>query len=141
VLSAWGQRILLSHGDALCLSDHRYLAFRAQVRTEAWQAGFLAMPLPDRIRMATAAREVSENGRRTEMAPDLDIDAAQAVRWMHAMGAREMVHGHTHRPGSSTLAPGYRRHVLSDWDFDSADRADVLRLTRDGLERIPARRA
>ena len=52
-----------------------------------------------------------------------------------------MVHGHTPRPGSSTLAPGFERHVLSDWDLDSANRAEVLRLTRKGFERIaPAAR-
>jgi UDP-2,3-diacylglucosamine hydrolase len=48
-----------------------------------------------------------------------------------------MVHGHTHRPGSEVLAPGYTRHVLSDWDCDGAPaRAQVLRLTRDGFTRI-----
>ncbi len=47
-----------------------------------------------------------------------------------------MVHGHTHRPGDSSLAPGFERRVLSDWDFDGASpRAEVLRLTRAGFER------
>jgi hypothetical protein len=36
------------------------------------------------------------------------------------------------------LAPGYTRHVLSDWDCDAVpQRAQVLRLTRDGFSRIP----
>jgi UDP-2,3-diacylglucosamine hydrolase len=69
------------------------------------------------------------------------VDTAEAVRWMHAMGAAEMVHGHTHRPGSDTLAPGFKRHVLSDWDLDHAQRAEVLRLTRDGFERLAPARA
>jgi UDP-2,3-diacylglucosamine hydrolase len=56
---------------------------------------------------------------------------------MHAMGTAEMVHGHTHRPGSNALAPGFKRHVLSDWDLDTGDRAEVLRLTRDGFVRMP----
>jgi len=59
------------------------------------------------------------------------------VTWMQASGSHDMVHGHTHRPGSQVLAPGYRRHVLSDWDCDAEPRrAQVLRLTRDGFERI-----
>ena len=38
---------------------------------------------------------------------------------------------------SEVLAPGYTRHVLSDWDCDAAPpRAQVLRLTRDGFTRI-----
>jgi UDP-2,3-diacylglucosamine hydrolase len=56
---------------------------------------------------------------------------------MHSMGTGEMVHGHTHRPGSQTLAPGFLRHVLSDWDLDGdTPRAEVLRLTRDGFRRL-----
>jgi UDP-2,3-diacylglucosamine hydrolase len=46
------------------------------------------------------------------------------------------VHGHTHRPGSAALAPGFKRHVLSDWDLDQAQRAEVLRLTRGGFARV-----
>ena len=48
-LLVWGpQRILLSHGDALCLADTDYMAFRAQVRGAAWQQDFLARPLAER---------------------------------------------------------------------------------------------
>ncbi|MBC7377125.1 MAG: UDP-2,3-diacylglucosamine diphosphatase, partial [Burkholderiaceae bacterium] len=32
-----GQRWLLSHGDALCLDDLDYMAFRRQVRSPGWQ--------------------------------------------------------------------------------------------------------
>jgi UDP-2,3-diacylglucosamine hydrolase len=39
------------------------------------------------------------------------------------------------------MAPGFKRHVLSDWDLDSAERAEVLRLTRDGFERVAPSRA
>jgi UDP-2,3-diacylglucosamine hydrolase len=55
---------------------------------------------------------------------------------MHASDCHDMVHGHTHRPGSEALAPGYMRHVLGDWDCDGEPhRAEVLRLTRDGFSR------
>jgi UDP-2,3-diacylglucosamine hydrolase len=48
-----------------------------------------------------------------------------------------LVHGHTHRPGDSTLRPGFDRLVLSDWDLDHAPpRAEVLRLLRGGFERM-----
>ncbi|MFO1253233.1 MAG: UDP-2,3-diacylglucosamine diphosphatase [Inhella sp.] len=44
-LQAFGQRVVLVHGDAECLEDRPYQAFRAQVRQPAWQQGFLAQPL------------------------------------------------------------------------------------------------
>jgi UDP-2,3-diacylglucosamine hydrolase len=141
LLVAWGQRILLTHGDALCLDDEPYQSFRAEVRSAAWQERFLARPLADRLRIAADMRTASQSRQRYDGNADVDIDAAEAVRWLHLQGAAEMVHGHTHRPGSSTLAPGYKRHVLSDWDLDhapsgGAGRAEVLRLTRDGFARV-----
>ncbi len=139
VLNAWGQRVLLSHGDALCLADTPYQAFRREVRSAAWQAAFLARPLAERLQIAADIRQGSHGShvrRQFDGAADADIDSAEAVHWMHAMGSRELVHGHTHRPGSGSLAPGFKRHVLSDWDLDTTQRAEVLRLTRDGLERV-----
>lgn len=139
VVDAWGQRVLLSHGDALCLDDVEYQRFRAEARAAPWQRRFLALPLAERLRLAGAAR--TESQARKEAAgfdPDLwaDVDAAAAVSWMHAAGSSELVHGHTHRPGTETLAPGLRRHVLTDWDLDQGRRAEVLRLTRDGFARV-----
>jgi len=138
VLSAWGQRVLLSHGDALCLDDTDYQAFRREVRSERWQAEFLAKPLDERLAIAAEIRRQSQLRQNFDGRSDADVDTATAVAWMHAMGTAEMVHGHTHRPASQTLAPGFKRHVLSDWDLDDTarPRAEVLRLTRDGFVRI-----
>jgi UDP-2,3-diacylglucosamine hydrolase len=137
LLAAWGQRVLLTHGDALCLADTAYQNFRRVVRDREWQREFLDHSLDERLRIAAGIRSESEQRRRFDGRDDVDIDCAAAVGWMHAAAAPEMVHGHTHRPGSSVLAPGFKRHVLSDWDLDHADRAEVLRLTRDGFERVP----
>ena len=139
VLNAWGQRVLLSHGDALCLADLPYQAFRREVRSPVWQSTFLARPLSERRKIASGLRQASRQShtrRQFDGAADADIDSGEAVHWMHAMGTPELVHGHTHRPGSNSLAPGFTRHVLSDWDLDTAQRAEVLRLTRDGFERL-----
>ena len=136
VLDAWSQRVLLSHGDALCLDDAAYQAFRAEVRSDAWRQAFLSRPLAERARLARAMRDASEAHKRSQ-AIWADVDPAAAVAWMHACGAHDMVHGHTHRPASEVVAPGFTRHVLSDWDCDASPaRAQVLRLTRDGFSRI-----
>ncbi len=137
LLSAWGQNVLLTHGDALCLDDKPYQTFRQEVRSPQWQARFLARPLTERDQIAAQMRDASQARRRFDTDSMADVDAGQAVRWMHAMGASEMVHGHTHRPGSAALAPGFKRHVLSDWDMDTQQRAEVLRLSRNAFERLP----
>jgi UDP-2,3-diacylglucosamine hydrolase len=136
VLSAWGRNVLLSHGDALCLADKGYQVFRSEVRSAPWQTQFLARTLADRLGIAAEIRRHSELQRRFDGDASADVDVDEAVRWMHALGTPELVHGHTHRPGSQTLAPGFKRHVLSDWDLDHAQRAQVLRLSHAGFERL-----
>lgn len=141
VLRAFGERVLLTHGDALCLDDRDYQRFRAEVRTPEWQARFLALPLVERRALAARMRDASQAHQR--MQPATDIDTALAVQWMHEAGAPVLIHGHTHRPGTEALAPGYARWVLSDWDLGATPpRAEVLRLSPRGLARHqPARTA
>lgn len=137
VLCAWDRRVLLSHGDAWCLADTAYQAFRRQVRSDAWRAGFLAQPLAARRAQARAMRDASEALKRGQAPTQWsDVDPATAVECLQSVGAADLVHGHTHRPASEALAPGLVRHVLSDWDLDApVRRAQVLRLGADGFSR------
>ncbi len=136
LLLAWGQRRLLCHGDALCLADAAYQQFRQQVRTAAWQAQFLALPLTERQHQARQMRDASAAHQR-KLAPGdwSDVDNAAAAAWLDQAGASAMIHGHTHRPDVHALANGRSRHVLGDWDFDTKPpRARLLRLTATGLQ-------
>ncbi|QNP59439.1 UDP-2,3-diacylglucosamine diphosphatase [Paenacidovorax monticola] len=136
VLQFAGRRWLLSHGDALCLDDVEYQRFRTVARSSAWQQQFLAQPLPERRAQARGIREQSEARKRSGVVY-ADVDGPAAIAWLQATQAHALVHGHTHRPADHLLAPDLARHVLSDWDLAATPpRADVLRLTTAGLERI-----
>lgn len=136
VLVFEGRRWLLTHGDALCLADTDYIAFRAEVRTTAWQHEFLARPLAERQTLARALRDASEERKRSGAAyADLDADATRA--WLDAARAPVMIHGHTHQPAVHDLGHGRSRVVLSDWDAAATpQRLEVLRLTASGLQRV-----
>ncbi|MES2089268.1 MAG: UDP-2,3-diacylglucosamine diphosphatase [Pseudomonadota bacterium] len=140
VLEAFGQRILLIHGDALCLADQAYLRFRAQVRQPAWRHNFLAKPLAERLTIAKQMREASAQHQHQQPPSDwADVDEPAARLWMEAAHASTLVHGHTHHPQSAPFGPaGGIRHVLSDWDLDEGKRprAEVLRLSQHGFERL-----
>lgn len=127
------ERWLLSHGDALCLADTDYMAFRAQVRGLAWQQQFLARTMAERRAIAADLRQRSEARKRSAPAP-ADVDAIAAADWLRRASARTMLHGHTHRPADHALPDGMRRIVLSDWDLHAnPPRAQVLRIsTSDG---------
>lgn len=136
VLCFGGFRYLLSHGDALCLSDSEYQKFRAEVRSAQWQQHFLAKPLAERSRIAREIRAHSETRKQATAsqlaAHDLDTSAVKA--WLTTAQASILVHGHTHQPANHDMGEGRIRVVLSDWDLAaSPPRAQVLRLTL-GLE-------
>jgi UDP-2,3-diacylglucosamine hydrolase len=140
VLAFQGQHWLLSHGDALCLDDKEYLAFRDMVRSDDWQTAFLAQPLSQREAVARDLRERSESRKRSlshDPALWADVDTAEARRWLQRAGARTLIHGHTHRPAAHDLGDGLQRVVLSDWDAAAQPaRLDVLRMDRHGLSHL-----
>ena len=135
-VDAFGRSLLLTHGDELCTEDVPYQLFRQQVRNPAYQAQFLAQPLEARLAIAAKMRAASRAGR-DEPVTYADVDPALAREWLARAGTDTMIHGHTHRPGTQVL-DGWTRHVLTDWDLDApgAGRAEVLRWTAAGLERL-----
>lgn len=136
VLRWANQRVLLTHGDALCLEDEAYQRFRLQARDPAWQATFLARPLTERLALAQSMREQSKAHNQSVMT-FADADPAMTGDWLQAAGCTRMVHGHTHRPADheATLPNGAaaQRQVLSDWCCtQTPHRAEVLRLSPNG---------
>lgn len=138
LLQAFGRPWLLTHGDALCLDDADYQAFRRQVRGAAWQQAFLARPIDERADVARAIRSESQARKVGAKAAAVwaDVDTPAALGWLDAAACTTMIHGHTHRPARHALDARHERHVLSDWDLEATPpRADVLRLDATGLHR------
>lgn len=127
----WGeQRWVLSHGDALCLSDAPYQAFRAEVRGANWQTQFLAQTLDVRLAMARRMRDASEQRKASALAWS-DVDALAANQLLEDCHASMLMHGHTHMPATHALSEGRLRHVLTDWDATgNPPRGDVLRIQK-----------
>ncbi len=136
VLSMGEQRTLLSHGDALCIDDTDYQAFRRTVRQADWQRHFLSQSLRERLSVARDLRERSQ-ARKDRLGQDpslwADVDHGAAEQWLLNADARVLIHGHTHRPGqhawTNTNGQTLERHVLSDWELGGdPPRCEVLRL-------------
>lgn len=139
VLQAFGEPLLLTHGDAQCLDDKAYQAFRTQVRQPAWQQGFVSKPLPERLQIAAQMRDASQRSQGAQKAmglPFADPDAALCREQLQTAGCSLMLHGHTHRPGRFELGDGFARLVLSDWDCESEPRrGDALIWSASGWQR------
>jgi len=128
-----GTRTLLMHGDVLCTDDVEYQTVRAQVRTEAWKAQVLSMPLTARRAFAAEARSDSKSrtGRIDETIMDVNQNAVESA--MRDAAVRRLVHGHTHRPAVHDFTldgDAAQRIVLGDW----YDHGSVLAIDGDRVE-------
>ena len=113
-----GERVLLMHGDTLCVDDEPYQAFRRETRDPAWQRAFLARPLAERERFAAQARAESRRYTRAVADAITDVNSDAVADALRRHGTRTLIHGHTHRPAIHRIAYAQepsQRIVLGDW--------------------------
>jgi UDP-2,3-diacylglucosamine hydrolase len=113
-----GERVLLTHGDALCTDDHSYQELRSTVRTPEWQRRFLALPVADREMLANRARAGSKDHISRAVPNIMDVNEDAVSTAYRATRVRRIIHGHTHRPGiHDTAIEGdpAQRLVLGAW--------------------------
>jgi UDP-2,3-diacylglucosamine hydrolase len=138
VIHVEGERVLLMHGDTLCIDDAPYQAFRAQSRAPLWQHAFLTQPKARRSSFAEHAR--AESMRYTRSVDDAitDVNPEAVSEAMQRHGVRRLIHGHTHRPAVHTIdldGEPAERIVLGDWyEQGSVLRADDARFS---LSKLP----
>lgn len=110
----FGPALLLAHGDAYCTDDEAYQQLRRTFRSEDWQRGILAQPLPARRALAASMRAESLKANANKAANIMDVNAGAVSEALLAHGCHSLIHGHTHRPGRHALDAG-ERVVLGDW--------------------------
>jgi len=118
VVDLYGERVLLSHGDAWCTDDLQYQQIRTMTRNAEWQTMMLQKPLAERQAIAAAARAESiQHGKTIDMAiSDVNADAVNESAVEHDVVT--LLHGHTHRPAVHSFSVGEKkatRIVLGDW--------------------------
>ena len=113
-----GERVLLTHGDALCTDDHAYQELRTIVRAPAWQQRFLSLPRATRELLANEARAGSRRHTARTVPNIMDVNPAAVITAFRAARVRRMIHGHTHRPGVHDVevdGEPAQRIVLGAW--------------------------
>ena len=113
-----GRRVLLMHGDSMCIDDTAHQEFRTLVRDPAWQRGFLNSPVADRLELALNARSQSALHTSMTSMDVMDVNARAVEQEIARHDVDVLIHGHTHRPGVHALRVNGReatRIVLGDW--------------------------
>jgi len=113
-----GRRVLLTHGDALCVDDRPYQRLRALLRDADVQRSLLGLSIERRQALAGEARRGSRRHTGSTDPGLMDVNERAVTAAFHASGAEFMVHGHTHRPALHQYTIDGRscvRAVLGDW--------------------------
>ena len=123
-----GKKILLMHGDTLCIDDIEYQKFRTMVRSPLWQNEMLKKSLEERINLAKMlrAKSLSETGTKDEVIMDVNND--EVISQLKKHNVDMIIHGHTHRPNIHKVISENKeckRIVLGDW----YDKSFILRIS------------
>lgn len=113
-----GKKVLLSHGDDLCVDDVAYQQFRIQVRDKKWQHEFLSQPLQIRKKQIEAIRARSEQEKTQKSLEIMDVNNEAVIALLRKYQPDMLIHGHTHRPNQHSIDLNDRlitRWVLGDW--------------------------
>lgn len=136
-IDLYGRRVLLLHGDTLCIDDPAYQRLRRIVRNPVVQFVLRNLSLRQRQKLAQKMRAGSKAhiDAMDKAAPYImDVNAQEVVRTLQEYGVDCMIHGHTHRPAiHDVVLPDGRtatRIVLGDW----YDQGSVLRWDETGYE-------
>lgn len=115
LVSDYGTRTLLMHGDSLCTDDEDYQRFRKKSRHPLYLWCLVHLPLKLRQNIATNWRKKSADANSNKASQIMDVNAQAVAAVMAKHNARTLVHGHTHRPDVHQLGDN-QRIVLGDWD-------------------------
>jgi UDP-2,3-diacylglucosamine hydrolase len=136
VIDLYGRRVLLMHGDLLCIDDHAYQRLRRIVRNPIVQFVIRRLTLRQRQRLAERMRAGSkEHIASMDMAaPEImDVNQDEVRRTLERFGVDCIIHGHTHRPAVHEMQiDGHAavRIVLGDW----YEQGSVLRWDERGFQ-------
>jgi UDP-2,3-diacylglucosamine hydrolase len=141
VVDLYGRRVLLMHGDALCIDDASYQRLRRIVRNPLVQFTMRRLTLKQRQKLAARMRAGSKAHIESmdRAAPQImDVNGNEVLATFARFGVDCIVHGHTHRPAVHTVATNgstATRIVLGDW----YEQGSVLRWDERGyaLEALP----
>lgn len=136
LIQVYGQRVLLMHGDTLCIDDPDYQRLRRIVRNPVVQFILRRLTLGQRLKLAARMRAGSKAhiASMDQAAPQImDVNQNEVRSTFASQRVDYIVHGHTHRPAIHKVQLNNRtvtRIVLGDW----YEQGSVLRWDKKGFE-------
>jgi len=111
LIPLYDKKILLCHGDTLCIDDEDYQQFRRRVHQKWLQRLFLCLPLKVRVKIAEKIRAKSNQDKQAKSQEIMDVKAATEKGYRHK--------GLASASGASLLLRFRDKTRIPDWDADS----------------------
>ena len=108
-------KVLLMHGDSLCIDDISYQRYRRWSRNRFLQYFFLLLPATYRQSISDKIKKKSHHKKQHKSAEIMDVNHKEVDRVMAKFRVNYLLHGHTHRPAIHDLGYEQYRIVLGDW--------------------------
>lgn len=140
IVTLYGRKILLLHGDTLCIDDIAYQRFRLVVHNPVIQRFFLWLPFHLRYRIAMQLRHRSQQSNSDKSENIMDVNQQAFIDALQRYHVDWMIHGHTHRPAIHsielpiTTSPikTVHRAVLGAWHNEGS----MIKVSRETIELI-----
>lgn len=135
VLEIYQHRILILHGDTLCIDDEAYQRYRKKVHNKFIQRLFLMLPLFIRLRIADKMRAKSQHANQYKSEMIMDVNPQAVIDTFKQFKTKWMIHGHTHRPAIHTVdidGETHYRGVLGAWHTEGS----MFKVTENNIEFI-----
>jgi UDP-2,3-diacylglucosamine hydrolase len=117
-INLYGQKILILHGDTLCLADKNYQKMRKVIHNPALQYVFNLLPLFLRKKIGWKIRNASQSKKVYKDQAVMDVTEDEVLRLMEKHRVQTLIHGHTHRVAChDMLIKGQpaQRYDVGDW--------------------------
>jgi len=117
-IDLYGNRVLLKHGDDLCVKDRLHQFFRRFSRNIYVQKCYLALPSSWRQKIAGELRRVSRGNNPKYNNGRSSISMPMVHQLLKENEASTLIHGHIHDPQMELLKVGNTERkyiVLCDW--------------------------
>lgn len=117
-LDLYGQKVLVMHGDTLCLADVNYQKLRKVIHNPYVQFIFNLLPLFVRKKIGWKIRTTSQNKKRSKNTQMMGVTQSEVLRLMQRHSVKILIHGHTHQVAEHQFTldeQQVKRYDVGDW--------------------------
>ncbi len=118
VINLYGEKVLIMHGDTLCLADKNYQKMRKIIHNPILQLIFNLLPLHFRKKIGWKIRSASQSKKVYKDNRMMGVTQSEVERLLKKHECSTLIHGHTHHVAKHKFDINHQPHLrfdVGDW--------------------------